>query len=211
MKTPRLGLKSASLIAVLGLALSMAPLQAASNEKTAFSIGPAVAWLDSSAGDADLGGLSGDARFHLGELLVFDASLRGSYSYLTSTDSTDFERQNTDVDLVLSGSVLGFLVPYATVGASIDRFDAISYSGDSDWDAGYALGAGVDVTIIPALLSLTPAVRYVDADHTDTVTWLIDAQFHFSALAVGARADYEDNRSRDGDLLTVTAYASLRF
>ena len=192
-------------------ALAAVSLSAAANEKTSFSIDPTAAWLKTSAGDADLAGIGGTAQFHIGELFVFDASLRGSYAYLSSTDSSDVERHDSDVDLVLSGSLLGFLVPYATAGVSYDKTDAIAYSGSSDWDAGLALGAGVEITLIPKLLSVTPAVRYVEAEHTDTVTYSVDAQFHLTVVALGVRATYEDNLSRDGDYTTVSAYASLRF
>jgi len=197
-----------ALAAALSATLS---LSAADNEKTSFSVAPTAAWLETSAGDIDLAGMGGTAQLHLGELLIFDASLRGSYAYLTATDSSDVERQDGDVDLVLSGSLLGFLVPYATAGVSYDKTDAIAYSGSSDWDAGLALGAGVEITIIPKLLSVTPAVRYVEAEHTDTATYSLDAQFHLSIIAVGVRAAYEDNLSRDGDCTTVAAYASFRF
>lgn len=191
-------------------AVAPVSLSAAANEKT-FSIDPTAAWLKTSSGDADMAGIGGTAQFHIGELFVFDASLRGSYAYLTSTDSTDIERQDSDVDLVLSGSLLGFLVPYVTAGVSYDKTDAVTYSGSSDWDAGLALGAGVEITVIPKLLSVTPAIRYVEAEHTDTVTYSLDAQFHLSLIALGARASYEDNLSRDGDYTTVAAYASFRF
>ena len=207
MKTTPVRL-SLALAAALSATLS---LSAAANEKTSFSVEPTAAWLSTSAGDVDFAGIGGTAQIHLGEMFIFDASLRGSYAYLTSTDSSDAERQDSDVDLVLSGSLLGFLVPYATVGVSYDKTDVIAYSGSNDWDAGVALGAGVEITVIPKLLSVTPAIRYVEAEHTDTVTYSLDAQFHLSVIALGARASYEDNLSRDGDYTTVTAYASFRF
>lgn len=193
--------------------LASAPLAhaASTNDRTSFNVGPAGAWYDFSGGGADMAGLGGSARLHLGELFLFDASLVGSYTYQTSSDSTDFERHDTDLDLVLSGSLLGFLVPYATVGVSYDYFDASAYSGSDDWDAGYALGAGVGITIIPAFLDVTPSVRFVDGADLDTVTYAIDAQLHFSVLAVGVRAAYEDNLSRDGEATSATGYVALRF
>jgi hypothetical protein len=200
-------------LATVAALLSLAPLARAAdtNQRTSFEAGPAGAWYDFSGGDADLAGIGGSARLHLGQLLVFDTSLVGSYSYLTSTDSADYERHDTDLDLVLSASFLGFLVPYATVGVSYDYFDATAYSGTDDWDPGYALGAGVGVTLIPALLDLTPSVRFVDGPDLDTVTYSLDARLHFSILVVGARAAYEDNLSRDGEATSATGYVALRF
>ena len=209
MKTRRLLPALATLVGII----SVSPLASAAdtNQRTSIDVGPAGAWYDFAGGDADLAGVGGSARLHLGQLLVFDASLVGSYSYLTSTDSTDYERQDTDIDLVLSGSFLGFLVPYATVGVSYDYFDATAYSGGDDWDAGYALGAGVGITLIPALLDVTPSVRFVDGSDLDTATYAIDARLHFSILAVGVRAAYEDNLSREGEATSATGYVALRF
>jgi hypothetical protein len=198
-------------------ALALAPAFVASSARAdeggplRLSAGPALGRLDSRAGDADLAGFTGSLQLPVGSLLGFDLSLRGSYTYLVSTDSTDLERQDADLDLVFSTSVLGFLNPFATVGVSYDRFDALAYSGDADWDPGLAAGIGVKLTLLPGLLHLTPAVRYVDADSTDSVTALLDAQLTFTALSVGAVVAYEDNRSRDGELVTAALYAALSF
>lgn len=195
------------------LVLAFTPLlaHAANEDRTYFSAGPAMAWLDSSAGDAELGGFTGTTQLHIGHLLIFDVSVAGSYSYLSSTDSTDLERQNGDADIVLATSLLGIFSPYVTAGVSYDRFDSLAYSKDNDWDSGFAAGLGVEIMIFPKLLSVTPSVRYVDADQTDTVTYALNAEFHFSVLAVGAGVSYEDNLSREGNLTTASLYAALRF
>lgn len=192
-------------------ALAATTLSAAENENTFFSIGAAIGQLETPLGDADLGGGTAIAQFHVGELFLFDTSLRGSYTYLKSTDSTSVERHDADLDAVFSASALGLFTPYAMVGISYDKFDALNYSKNADYDTGFSLGAGVEIAVVPGLLSISPYGRYVMADQLDTLTYAVDVQLHFTALCAGVNVAYEENRSREGNLTSATAYVGLRF
>ncbi|MGC4075041.1 MAG: hypothetical protein QM760_21580 [Nibricoccus sp.] len=204
--------KSARLLACLLLpSLITVTLSAAENEKTVLSAGAAAGSLETRIGDADLAGGTGTVQLHLGELMLFDASLRGSYTYLKSTDSTNIERQYADIDLIFSASALGICTPYGMVGARYDKFDALAYSGNADDQTGLGLGAGVEIAVLPGLLSITPYGRYVTAEKLETLTYGLDAQLHFTVLSAGLNVTYEDNLSREGNLTTVTAYVGLRF
>lgn len=207
MKTKSLPFLTGALLT----ALAVLQLPAAENEKAVFSFGAAASQLETPVGDADLAGGTGVVQLHLGELMLFDTALRGSYTYLKSTDSTHLERHDSDLDLVFSASALGLFTPYGLVGASYDKFDALAYSENSDAEFGVALGAGVEIAVLPGFFSLRPYARYVVSDKLDTLTYAIDAQLHFSVLSAGVNVAYEDNLSRDGNLTTATAYVGLRF
>jgi hypothetical protein len=76
---------------------------------------------------------------------------------------------------------------------------------------GGAAGAGVGITLIPALLHMTPSIRYVSYDSLETVTYALDTALHFTVVGVGLRLSYEDDRTHEAHLSTATLYAALRF
>lgn len=178
---------------------------------TLIEAGPMIGRLQVPGAKTDMAGFHVGGQYHLLGLGPVDLAPRASYDYLKSTDDASVYRHNGDLDLMASGSLLGILTPYATAGVSFDKSDAIAYSGKDSWQVGPAVGAGVEIVVVPKLLHVTPSLRYVAAKDWETLTATLDAQVHLATFAVGARAAYEDNRSRSGHAVTGTLYAALRF
>ncbi|HET8654165.1 MAG TPA: outer membrane beta-barrel protein [Longimicrobiaceae bacterium] len=99
-------------------------------------------------------------------------SVYGGYEYarFNAKESSDSHltdsgfRAGLKVGLPIVGTVTG-ISPYVLGGVIYDKAKAtissggISGSGESDWKAGYELGAGTGIGLGP-LLSFTPEVRY---------------------------------------------------
>lgn len=144
-------------------------------------------------------------------LLASASSLRADYRHLASTDGKGFHRDDADADLRFDVSVVGILTPFVSAGLSCDRSNTLAYNPEDGWDAGYTLGAGVGITVVPGFIHTTPSVRFVSSDRLDTVTYTLDTAAHFTLVGVGLRLSYEDNLSRSGSLTSAVLYATLRF
>ena len=174
-------------------------------------LGAAYGWLQQPGGNAELAGYAGSLKFNLGKLLISGLSLRTDYRHLASPDGKGFRRDDIDADLRLDVSVVGILTPYVSAGGSLDRSNTLAYNPENGWDAGYALGAGVGITVVPGFLHTTPSVRFVSSDRLNTMTYTLDTALHFTLVGVGLRVSYEDNLSRNGSLTSAVIYAALRF
>jgi len=196
-----------------GLALTTAPLLHAGDPATDFSVegGFAVGQADMPGGDADLLGYAAGFQWEVGKLLITDFGLRADFVHLESQDNTAFRRNKLDLDARLGVSLIGFLNPYVAAGTSFASSEAPGYIPEDDWTLGYGLGAGVGITILPGLLHTTPSVRYAEFDDLRTMTYSLDTALHFTVIGVGLRLDYEDNLSRDGNIITGVLYAAFRF
>lgn len=177
----------------------------------AVEAGPALGQANMPGGDADLLGFAAGVKWEVGEVLISHLTLTADYVHLESQDNVQFQRDKLDVDGRFGFSLAGFLNPYVSAGLSVAQNEAPAYTPEDDWRPGYGLGAGVGITIIPKLLHTTPSVRYAEFEDLRTMTYTLDTEVHFSVFGVGLRLDYEDNFSRDGDIITGVLYASLRF
>ncbi|MFA6286827.1 MAG: hypothetical protein WC661_05520 [Opitutaceae bacterium] len=173
--------------------------------------GAAYAWLQQPGGNAELAGYAAGLKYNLGKLLVTGLGLRADYRHLASPDGKGFRRDDIDADLRLDVSVVGILAPYVSAGLSFDHANTLAYNPEDGWDAGYALGAGVGITLVPGFIHTTPSVRFVSSDRLDTATCTLDTAAHFTLVGVGLRVSYEDNLSRSGSLTSAVLYATLRF
>lgn len=197
-----------------GLALTtITPLLHAGDPAAEFSLeaGLAVGKYESPGGDADLLGYAAGAQWELGKLLITDFGLRADYLHLESQDNVAFQRDEFDLDARFGISLVGFLNPYVGAGVSLARNKSPGYTPEDDWAAGYGLGAGVGITILPGLLHMTPAIRYAEFEDLRTMTYTLDTALHFTVVGVGLRLNYEDNLSRDGDVMSGILYAAFRF
>ncbi len=213
MKRPSAPLSSGllCLAAAAATALCPASLQAKEADGAWIEVGPAYAWLETGPARTELAGVHVGAQTDLATLAMFELSARAGYTYLESVEAGALHRHAGGADLLLSGSLLGILTPYAGLGVGVVQSNGLAYTGTEDAQAGGTVEAGLGITVVPALLQLTPSVRYFRADKLETATYSLDAQLHLSFLGVGVRGEYEDNLSRDGNLTTVMAYATLRF
>jgi opacity protein-like surface antigen len=204
--------KTLCLAISLGIGFAASPLYA-EDPATKFSVeaGPALGQANMPGGDADLLGFAAGVKWELGEVLISHLTLCADYIHLESEDAVPFQRDKLDVDARFGFTLGGFLNPYVSAGLSAAQNEAPAYTPEDDWKPGYGLGAGVGITILPKLLHTTPSVRYAEFEDLRTMTYTLDTEVHFSLLGVGLRLDYEDNLSRDGDIITGVLYASLRF
>lgn len=206
-------MKTKSLYLITGLCCALGASARADDPATDFAVeaGPALGKADMPGGDADLLGFAAGAKWEVGEVLIAHLTLRADYVHLESQDNVPFQRDELDVDARFGFSLAGFLNPYVGAGLSVAQNEAPAYTPEDDWKPGYGLGAGVGITIVPKLLHTTPSVRYAEFEHLRTMTYTLDTEVHFSLLGVGLRLNYEDNLSRDGDIVSGVLYASLRF
>ncbi len=201
----------AILCACAGCACASPCARAKETGGTWVEAGPAYARMEAGPGKLDMAGVYAGAQLSLIEFTAFELAARGAYTYLDSSESVSAHRHAGGAELVLSASAPGVITPYVAGGVSACRTDALVYAGSDDTLVGPAAEAGVEFTVVPKLFAVTPSVRRFRTDELDTITWALDARLHFSLLGVGVRGEYEDNRSRDGRLTTVMAYAALRF
>ncbi len=201
-----------SLLASLVL-IASAPLVRADDpaSNTSFKVGASYGRISAPGLSTDVAGFGAGFNWELGEFLNTDLGWSVDYHHLESTGNKVFKRDDLDTDLRFGFGLMGIFKPYVAAGLSFDHNDAPAYTAQKDWTAGYALGGGVGITVVPGLLHTTPSVRYVNSNNLDTITYSLDTALHFSLVGVGLRLDYEDNQTRDGHLASAMVYAGLRF
>jgi opacity protein-like surface antigen len=197
-------------LATLGM---LCPTLRADDPASDFTLeaGPTLGQLDASGTEADLQGFHAGLKWALTELGPFGLSLKADYLYLDSQDTFVFTRNQFDLDARLGMSLVGFLNPYVGAGASTVNIESPGYTAEDGWTPGFALGAGVGITILPGLLHTTPALRYVQYDRLETMTYSLDTALHFTVVGVGLLLQYEDNLDSDAQIAMGTIYAALRF
>jgi opacity protein-like surface antigen len=205
--------RAARLALALATVMMLPPALRADDPGADFTLeaGPTLGQLDASGTEADLQGFHAGVKWELADLLMTGLSLKADYLHLESQDNFVFTRDQFDLDARLGMSLVGFLNPYLSAGASTVNIESPGYTAEDGWTPGYALGAGVGITILPALLHTTPAVRYVQYDQLETITYSLDTSLHFTVLGVGLLLQYEDNLDADAQIAMGTIYASLRF